>query len=378
MARMRMRALVVPLVLMLVSSFSACQSSAPETNPTEMQYTLTMAASPAGGGTTSPGVGSHTYDAGTVVNLSATANAGYQFSHWSGDANGTSPSTTVTMDGNKSVTASFANLADTVPQDIVYSSRDGADLKLDIHYPQLVTGPTPTVVYVHGGAWIGGDKKQGAGTVDIPALLEAGFAVIAVNYRLAPQYKFPAMIEDVKCAIRFLRANADRYSLATERIGAYGGSAGGHLVSLLGVADSSAGWDSGEYAEYSSRVQAVVDMFGPTDLIGLFPAENPARCEDVFGACSVNDPVLRDASPVTWVSADDPPFLILHGDKDKVVPLSQSEALYERLGDAGVEVTLVVVENGEHGLWPKAGMEPSRSQLSRMIVEFFVEHLLNG
>ena len=271
-----------------------------------------------------------------------------------------------------------SDLAGTVQQDIVYSSSNGADLKLDIHYPDLVNGPVPTVVYIHGGAWIQGDKEEGAGTVDIPALLEAGFAVVAVNYRLAPEYKFPAMIEDVKCAIRFLRANADRYSLATEKIGAYGGSAGGHLVSLLGLTDSSAGWDSGDYAEYSSRVQAVVDMFGPTNLTGPFSPEAPVKCEDVFGTCKVNDPVLRDASPVTWVSADDPPFLILHGDKDAVVPLSQSETLYERLRDAGIEVTLVVVRNGEHGLWPKADMEPSRSQLSEMIVEFFVEHLITS
>ena len=138
-----------------------------------------------------------------------------------------------------------SDLAGTVQQDIVYSSSNGADLKLDIHYPDLVNGPVPTVVYIHGGAWIQGDKEEGAWTVDIPALLEAGFAVVAVNYRLAPEYKFPAMIEDVKCAIRFLRANADRYSLATEKIGAYGGSAGGHLVSLLGLTDSSAGWDLG-------------------------------------------------------------------------------------------------------------------------------------
>ena len=269
-------------------------------------------------------------------------------------------------------------LAGTVQQDIIYRSRDGADLKLDIHYPNLVNGPVPTVVYVHGGAWIQGDKEEGAGTVDIPPLLEAGFAVVAVNYRLAPEYKFPAMIEDVKCAIRFLRANADRYGLATERMGAYGGSAGGHLVSLLGLTDSSAGWDSGEYAEYSSHVQAVVDMFGPTNLTGPFPAEAPVKCEDVFGTCNVNDPVLRDASPVTWISADDPPFLILHGDKDEVVPLSQSETLHERLRDAGVDVTLVVVKNGEHGLWPKADMEPSRSQLSKTIVEFFVRHLLEN
>jgi acetyl esterase/lipase len=270
------------------------------------------------------------------------------------------------------------DLAGTVQQDITYSSTDGADLRLDIHYPDVVSGPIPTVVYVHGGAWIQGDKEEGAGTVDIPALLEAGFAVVAVNYRLAPQYRFPAMIEDVKCAIRFLRANAGRYGLATEKIGAYGGSAGGHLVSLLGLTDSSAGWDSGEYAEYSSRVQAVVDMFGPTNLTGPFPAEAPVKCEDVFGTCDVNDPVLRDASPVTWVTADDPPFLILHGDEDKVVPLSQSQILYERSKDAGVDVTLVVVKNGEHGLWPKADMEPSRSELTRMIVEFFVRHLIES
>jgi len=284
-------------------------------------------------------------------------------------------STTVISATDSSSTPN-ATLSGAVKRDITYCTHDGTDLKLDIYYPKMVIGPVPTVVYVHGGAWIQGDKKEGAGTVDIPALIEAGFVVVSVNYRLAPQYKFPAMIEDVKCAIRFLRANGNRYSLSTENIGVYGGSAGGHLVSLLGVSDKSVGWDSGEYAEYSSRVQAVVDMFGPANLVGPFSAEAPVKCEDVFGTNNVNDPILRNASPVSWVSSDDPPFLILHGDKDKVVPLSQSQKLYDSLKNAGVDVTLVIVKNGEHGLWPNQDMEPSRNQLSQMIVEFFSRHLL--
>lgn len=170
-----------------------------------------------------------------------------------------------------------------VDRNVTYCVMDGVALNMDIYYPLGTNGPAPVAVYVHGSGWTSGDKARGEGVRDISELVARGYMVAAVNYRLAPRYKFPAQIEDVKCAIRFLRANAERYHLHPEKIGAWGGSAGGHLVALLGVTDATAGWDVGEYLAQSSRVQAVVDMFGPTDLTVLFEGANAHLLEQVFG-----------------------------------------------------------------------------------------------
>ncbi len=256
--------------------------------------------------------------------------------------------------------------------DVTYCVADGVALKMDIYRPQGRTVPTPALLYVHGGAWTRGDKRSGAAEPEISELVARGYLVAAVNYRLAPRYKFPAMIEDVKCAVRFLRANAQRYNINPDKIGAWGSSAGGHLVALLGLSDASAGWDVGPYSEYPSRVQAVVDMFGPTDLTVLFAGANLTHMEQVFGTSDRSSEILKRASPINWVSADDPPFLILHGDRDSLVPLSQSQMLYEKLQAANVPVTLVVVENAGHGFVPSGGpIRPTREEITTLVADFF-------
>ncbi|MEY2820121.1 MAG: Carboxylesterase NlhH [Chloroflexota bacterium] len=123
----------------------------------------------------------------------------------------------------------------TVEKDTTYCTVDGVELKMDVYYPSQNNGRFPVTMYVHGGGWSSGDKAQGAGAIEIPELQKAGFLVVSVNYRLAPEYVFPAMIEDVKCAVRSLRAHAEEYNLDPNRIGVWGGSAGGHLVALLGT-----------------------------------------------------------------------------------------------------------------------------------------------
>jgi len=264
-----------------------------------------------------------------------------------------------------------------VQRDVTYCTVDGVALKMDVYFPpKAQSAPLPVTVYVHGGAWVGGDKESGAGMLALDELRGRGYLVVAINYRLAPQYKFPAQIEDVKCAIRHLRANAATYGLDPQRIGVWGGSAGGHLVALLGTTDTSAGLEGqGGYAAQSSRVQAVVDLFGPADL-PAFADDMGNGAQVVFGATSKDDPVLVRASPVTYVSPDDPPFLILHGDKDEVVPLSQSQILYARLQAAGVPATLVVVQNAGHGFQPAGGaISPTRAELARMIADFFDQKL---
>ncbi len=257
-----------------------------------------------------------------------------------------------------------------IVQDVIYREADGVELTLDLYYPQTGSAPYPVVIYVHGGGWTSGNKRGGAGMLDVPTLLDHGYLVAAIDYRLAPAYKFPAQFEDVSCAVRYLRTHADEIGLDPDRIGAYGGSAGGHLVALLGTADEDAFRGDCPW-EVSARVQAVVDMFGPADF-SLFEFLGSEKAEGVFGASDATDPVFAEASPVAWVSTDDSPFLILHGDRDPVVPLEQSQSLYDHLKAASVPVELVVVKNAGHGFRPTGGrIDPSRLEISEMIASFF-------
>lgn len=262
-----------------------------------------------------------------------------------------------------------ADHAGSVQRDITYCTADGVDLKMDVYSPKNKIHTTPLALYVHGGGWTGGDKTEGAGMIDAPALLDAGFTVASVNYRLAPQYKFPAMIEDVKCAIRSLRAHATDYQIEPDQIGVWGTSAGGHLVNLLGTTDTSAGFDVGQYLDQSSRVQAVVDMFGPADLTVMFAGGYTPVKDTVLGSFDT-----AKASPVSYINRDEPPFLILQGDADQTVPLSQSQEFYDKLIASGVSAQLVIVKNGTHGL-ADPNEQPSRSELTQMIVSFFKGHL---
>jgi acetyl esterase/lipase len=277
--------------------------------------------------------------------------------------------------GRSAITFNRAKLG-TVERDITYCTADSVPLKLDVHYPKMMNGPAPVAVWVHGGGWTSGSKLGGTGFADVPELVSRGYLVVSVDYRLAPQYKWPAQIQDVKCAIRFLRANAARFNLEPNKMGAWGGSAGGHLVALLGTADASAGFEgSGGYEDQSSRIQAVVDMFGPADLPQLFRGFTGGIVSQVFGNVNGTD-ILQRASPTTFATQDDPPFLILQGDRDTVVPPSQSQTLYERIKAAGIPATLVMVKNAEHSFDPAGGdISPSRAELTQMIADFFDQNL---
>src|SRR5207237_10124027 len=160
------------------------------------------------------------------------------------------------------------------------------------------------------------------------------YVVASINYRLTPKYRWPAQIEDTKCAVRYLRANAARYNVNPDRIAIWGSSAGGHLAALAGLAGPSAGLEgTGGYEGVSSSVIAVIDMSGPTDFTA--PPEPGIDTSPVVALLgkpldSAGD-LLSRASPVTYVTKDAPPFLIMHGDKDQVVPFSQSQILYDKL-----------------------------------------------
>jgi acetyl esterase/lipase len=242
------------------------------------------------------------------------------------------------------------------------------DLKMDVYYPKTIRTPAIGLIYIHGGGWTGGDKADGGGVNDMPELTARGYITFSINYRLAPQTKIQNQIEDVKCAVRSIRANAARYGIDPKKIGAWGSSAGGHLVSLLGTADDKE-FASGMYLDQSSRVQAVTDMFGPTDLEKLLSGARAA--EGLFGAKGMNDPIVASLNPINHVSKDDPPFLLMHGDQDTVVPLSQSQIFYEALKAGGVNVSFIVVKNAEHGWRPVGTMSLSRLEITKAMADFF-------
>ena len=258
-------------------------------------------------------------------------------------------------------------------RNVVYGQAGGKSLRMDIFLPRSSEGARPVAVSLHGGGWSYGAKWNGQGLLAASELLKRGYVFASINYRLAPRHKFPDQIEDAKCAIRFLRAHAAQYQLDPQRIAALGSSAGGHLAALLGTTDASAGFEgSGGWPDESSRVQAVVDMFGPADLLyGVQHGELWAiLAHEVFGS-KTSEEVLRRASPVNYVSNDDPPFLLLHGECDGLVPLVQSELMEAALQKAGVPVELIVVKNAGHCFIP-AGRPPSPTdaEIGKLIAEF--------
>lgn len=279
--------------------------------------------------------------------------------------------------GNDARMAGDAALAEVITHsseflpDVTYCAPDGVEQKMDVYLPKVAAEGRPLAVFIHGGGWSSGDKRAVAAMDDIPSLLDAGFAVASLAYRLAPEYRFPAMIEDVKCAIRSLRAHAQDYGFDPEHIGAWGISAGAHLGSMLAVTDQAAGFDVGEHDDQSSRIQAMVDMSGPADLTQDFSPAFIRLKSQVYG-----DLDMLAASPIHYVSADDAPFLIMQGENDIVVPLRsrQTKGFYDALRNAGVPAQILLVKGGSHTL-DAPGQSPSRAELTQMIVRFFQQNL---
>jgi len=249
--------------------------------------------------------------------------------------------------------------------------------------PPILRAPAPAAVYVHGGSWVSGNLETGGFIIRTvgPDLASLGFVVVSIDYRLGPREPWPAQIEDVKCAIRYLRAHAHALNINPDAIGAWGHSAGGHLVALLGMAGPTAGWDVGAYPGVSSNVQAVVDMAGPSDLLTLGDKGAAPLVRQSFVSLLGDvppekvDAALRAASPVTYVAPDNPPFLLLHSDNDHIVPPSQSKELAFLLTLTHVPTQLVIVHNGGHD-FDQPGQSPDARQISATIVEFFIRTLL--
>jgi acetyl esterase/lipase len=242
-------------------------------------------------------------------------------------------------------------------------------------------GRAPAAVYVHGGSWVSGNFNTGGFLISKigPALAAYGFVVMSLDYRLGPRNRWPDQIEDVKCAIRYLRANAKPLNVNPNHIGAWGHSAGGHLVSLLGTVGGKV-WDVGAYQNESSRVEAVIDLAGPTDLRTLGDRGISEVVENSFisllGKVKPKDvgAALEAASPVTYVAAGDPPFLLLHSDNDEIVFFKQSQDLAWELAAAGVPEQLVVVHNGGHE-FDQPGEVPDEGTITNYVLSFFVKYL---
>jgi acetyl esterase/lipase len=263
--------------------------------------------------------------------------------------------------------------------DIAYAGTDNPRQRLNLLLPMTPKDkrPLPVIVYIHGGAWLGGDRSGGHGRL-AGHVAGGEYAGVSVGYRLTREAIWPAQIHDCKAAIRWIRANAKKHNLDPDKIGVMGDSAGGHLVAMLGTSGGVKDLEGnlGPHKDVSSRVQCVVDLFGPSDLPAMkdYPssldhdAASSPEGRLVGGRVSEKKDVAIAASPVTYVSPDDPPFLIIHGNKDMVVPYNQSERMYAALKKAKVECYFITVDGAGHGGFRNPEVQKRQRQ-------FFDKHL---
>ena len=240
---------------------------------------------------------------------------------------------------------------------VIYGMYSGLALLMDVYRPPEPKGYG--IIFISGSGWsaplsLDATPLKNSGQAGIYAvpLAAAGFTVFAINHRASPRYRHPAQVEDAQRAVRFVRYHAEKYGIDPDRIGAMGGSSGGHLVSMLGVLDGAGDpEDASPINRLSAKVQCVVARAGPSDLLkrekasALLDLRLPREGE----VGTIEHRTFVAASPVSHVSADDPPFLLIHGDGDEQVRLEQSQLLAEALRAAGVPVELMVIPGGGHG-----------------------------
>jgi acetyl esterase/lipase len=262
-----------------------------------------------------------------------------------------------------------------VEKGIEYGQGADVALKLDLYRPKERHKLLPAVIFIHGGAWKGGSREMYH--YYCVKFAEHGYVAATISYRLVQVSPFPAAVEDAKCAVRWLRANAQTLGVDPQRIGVAGGSAGGHLSMLVGYASDLPELEgTGGHTDVSSRVQAVVDIYGPTDLTTEF-ARSKRDVINFLGGKSMDEApeVFRLASPITHVSNDDPPTLILHGSIDSTVPIEQAELLVDELKKTGLSYDYDRVEGWPHAMDIEANV--NRHCLAKMF-EFFDKHLAAG
>lgn len=261
---------------------------------------------------------------------------------------------------------------------ITYCTAGGKELQLDMARP-AGEGPFPAIVFVHGGGWEGGNRAGYLGYIQLAA--KKGYVAATVSYRLTQpdakgkaKFPFPAQVNDVKCAVRWLRANAAKYKVDPNRIGATGGSAGGHLSLMLGVTDASAGLEGdGGFADQSSQVQCVVNIFGPTDMPHIAKSTGgaaPIVARFLGGKPDEVPEAYKKSSPITYVKKELPPILTIHGTADTLVPPDQAERFDKAMREAGANHTLLLLNGQGHGF-----NGPAAIQANDATFEFFDKHL---
>lgn len=245
---------------------------------------------------------------------------------------------------------------------------------LDIYYPRkAVYEKAPVVLYFHGGGWKINDKASEPDQLAmIDPLRDEGFAVVSIDYRKLPDNFFPAPVSDALCSVRYLRATSATTGLDGEKVGVYGFSAGGHLAAMVGVLDSQNAFNEGPYQEQSSRVKAVAT------LAGIFNFETALRPGyDAKIAYFLNGRAPIEAQPISYVSADDSVFLLVHGLQDQYIDPEQDVLFSAKLTEAGVKNSIVDVQNAEHGLGPMGGeVTPSKADVAKQIREFLKQQIL--
>lgn len=269
-----------------------------------------------------------------------------------------------------------------ITADVQYCTGGGQPLLMDLFVPtEHAKAPTPAVLWLHGGGWERGDKNGNSGAL---LLADAGFITASIFYRLSGDAPFPADIEDCKCAIRYLRANANKYGIDPDRIGVAGASAGGHLAELVATAGEEAGLEgSGGWAGVSSRVQAAAAYYGVSDFtVGAlqFQHHTGKVVVKLFRGDEKEKPEFyRKASPLTYVSKNSPPLLLAHGEKDDLVPFEQSVKMADAYRKAGQPVEFIAVKNAGHD-FEQVGPEPlspSVDEVHQRTIAFFRHYLGN-
>jgi len=258
-------------------------------------------------------------------------------------------------------------------QDLIYASYGSREMHLDLVLPKAGRGPFPAVVYIHGGGWRGGNKAAFRRQAAHMATL--GFVGACIEYRLSGEAKWPAAIYDSKAAVRWVRANAKKYNIAPDRIGAAGGSAGGHLVALLGTTAHLMELEGdGGNPGISSAVKAVAAFNPAVDLVsfGKGPASNGSNAVTAFlGKAYADAPKLWElATPITHVNKKSASFLFLHGSADNTVPIQQSIDMMKRLKTAGAHAEIMTADGAAHGFFNRPPWyEPTLQRMQEFLVK---------
>jgi acetyl esterase/lipase len=245
--------------------------------------------------------------------------------------------------------------------DVTFSTLPGfRPLAIDIYVPKKSRAPKPLILYIHGGGWMGGHTRQSAAFSNFPAVLaklaSEGFVVASLEYRLSGEAPFPAQLQDARAAIRFLKANATKYGLDPSRVGVWGGSAGGHLAALAALSCGVTSLDPAPAAPGSECVQAAVTWYGVFDFAPMLARQAPGNAalnpaENALLRCTpatCTPEAVRAVSPASYIDAKDPPFLLIHGEKDAVVPVAQSRDAEAAMKAAGMSVEAIYIAGADH------------------------------